>query len=235
MVFAAGLGTRMRHLTDDKPKPMVKVADLPLIDWRLDALKRYGIERVVVNTHYKAEVIEEHLRNRTDLEIIISHENERLETGGGILKSHEYLGDEPIFIINSDVIWLDDDVTPALNLLSENFDKSRMELLLMVHDVKRAIGYHGKGDFSKVSDNDGELLELKRGNDFVFTGLQILNPQIVYDYAKKSGKEFFSLSEIFAENLNNKLYGVEYKGQWLHVDSPESLEEAESFLKKRNA
>jgi MurNAc alpha-1-phosphate uridylyltransferase len=252
MVFAAGLGTRMRHLTADKPKPMVEVCGKALIDYRLDKLKEFGIERVVVNTHYKADVLHQHLKPRTDIEIIISHETERLETGGGILKSIDLLGSEPIFVINSDVIWLDNskDFAPALNRLAENFDINNMDFLLLMHNVNKAVGYYGDGDFNMKASNNAEILtrtekinkqaddKLNVKHQFVYTGIQILNQKIVKEYAEKTGEKFFSLSKIFnlamSENSDNlkKLYGIEHKGDWLHVDSPESLADAENFLNK---
>lgn len=256
MVFAAGLGTRMRHLTADKPKPMVEVCGKPLIDYRLDKLQEYGIERVFINTHYKADVIENYLnaqqKNLRNFEIIISHEDERLETGGGILKSIDLLGSEPIFVINSDVIWLDNNgQAPALNRLAENYDSNTTDFLLLLQDVKKSIGYYGDGDFDFANniENDGAQILTRNNNSisnvkhqFVYTGIQIFNPKIVKEYAEKTGKKFFSLSEIYKAAITEnstvekssdlkKLYGIKHLGEWLHVDSPESLSDAENFLK----
>jgi MurNAc alpha-1-phosphate uridylyltransferase len=115
MVLAAGLGVRMRPLTDDRPKPMVALAGRPLLDWALGRVIAAGVRRTVVNTHYFAEIIHRHLDGRDG--IVLSHEPERLETGGGVRRALPHLGDRPFFVVNSDAVWTDGPV-PALARLA---------------------------------------------------------------------------------------------------------------------
>ncbi len=118
MVLAAGLGTRMRPLTDTLPKPLVQVAGKALIDHALDRLADAGVETAVVNVHHMADQIENHLKGRTRPKIEISDERgELLDTGGGVVKALQRLGDEPFFHMNSDTLWIEG-VTPNLARLA---------------------------------------------------------------------------------------------------------------------
>ena len=146
MVLAAGLGTRMRPITDTLPKPLVRVAGQTMLDRALDKLAAAGIERAVVNTHYLAAQIAEHVRNRKSPSITFSHEEDVLETGGGVQKALPDLGGGPFFVVNSDSIW-DDGPIPALARLAAAWDDASMDALLLVHPTVSAVGYHGRGDF----------------------------------------------------------------------------------------
>ena len=146
MVLAAGLGTRMRPLTDTLPKPLVPVAGRTLLDRALDHLEAVGVQRAVVNTHYLAEMIRRHLLGRQHPAITISHEIELLDTGGGIAKALPDLG-EPFFAVNSDAVWTDG-ATPALTRLAEVYDPGTLDAVLLVQERARAIGYGGLGDFA---------------------------------------------------------------------------------------
>lgn len=228
MVFAAGLGTRMLPLTKKTPKPMVEVLGRPLIDYRIDKLVEAGVKRAVVNTYHLPDIIEAHLSKRKDIEIVISREEERLETGGGLIKALPYLGDKPFYIINSDVIWMDNN-TPALIRLAEAWDEKEMDALLLLQKTNRAVGYHGKGDFNLINNN--HLIRKKEDMDFIFTGIQIFNPSLV----KNIELSHFSLSLLFknAEQENgvlNRIRGLAHKGEWLHIDSIEGIKEAEKTL-----
>jgi len=229
MVFAAGLGTRMLPLTKNLPKPMVKVLGKPLIDYRLDKLAEYGIKRVVVNTFHLAQIIEDYLKNRKDMEIIISREELRLETGGGLLKALPHLGKKPFFVINSDVIWIDKG-SPALQRLSESWDEKHMKILMLLQKTGKAIGYEGAGDFElqddgQVSKNSGQ------NHPYVFSGIQIFSPSLLAGMELKP----FSLSQIFRERRQENdnlegMYGIEHNGQWLHIDSVKGIKRAEKIL-----
>ncbi len=114
MVLAAGLGKRMRPITETIPKPLVKVAGKPLIDWGLEAAAQAGIRTAVVNVHYLADQLEEHLRDRNDLEIVISDERDMLlDSAGGIVKALPILGTQPFFILNADTFWVGDEKAPT--------------------------------------------------------------------------------------------------------------------------
>jgi len=231
MIFGAGFGKRMRPLTNDIPKPLVNVNGKPLIDYTLDKLVDYGVETVVVNTHYLHEKLEEHLSKRTDIEIKTSYEEEILETGGGLLKALPLFKKEPLFVINSDVIWIDSPEIKTLDYMAQTWNPDLMDSLLLLHDKHTAFGYDGDGDFSIRGDNK---LSISPERNFVFTGVQIFNPEIL-DYYKN--RKSFSLREIFIDKTNieratlDGLYGIENKGKWLHIGTPESVEKATPILK----
>src|SRR3954452_24104300 len=152
MVLAAGLGERMRPLTNQMPKPLVPGAGKPLIDHVLDRLAAAGIERAVVNVHYLADMIERHLKGRTRPRIAISDERGALlNTGGGVVKALGLIGGEPFIHVNSDTIWIDG-VTPNLDRLAETFDAEQMDALLLLAPVATSIGYAGRGDFTMAAD-----------------------------------------------------------------------------------
>src|SRR5262245_775217 len=152
MVLAAGLGTRMRPLTDTIPKPLVKVDGRPLIDYVLDRLADVGVERAVVNVHHFADQMQQYLTRRDRPQIVISDERGLLlGTGGGVKKALPELGNAPFFHINSDTIWIDG-VKPNLARLAEAFDPATMDALLLLATTAGSIGYSGRGDFSMTPD-----------------------------------------------------------------------------------
>lgn len=229
MIFAAGYGKRMRPLTDDKPKPMVEVCGKPLIDYRLDKLVEAGMSRVIVNTHYKAEILENYLRQRQDIEIIISYEETLLETGGGLVHALPHLGDEPFFLINGDVIWLDDG-TPALQRLAEQWQDGMNELLLL-QPKETAIGYVGKGDFTLTPQHQLQWPETEQSAPYVFTGISLFHPRQLSSYQA----EPFSRSVLWRaatqdDSTIQGIYGLAHQGQWLHIDSPEGVTRAETYM-----
>ena len=147
MVLAAGLGLRMRPLTDHMPKPLVRVAGQPLLDHVLDKLAGAGVSEAVVNVHYLPDQIIEHTASRTRPRIIISDERDVvLGTGGAVVKALPLLGTEPFFHVNADTMWIDG-VRPNLARLAETFDPTRMDILLLMAPTTSSIGYTGRGDF----------------------------------------------------------------------------------------
>src|SRR3982750_230282 len=152
MVLAAGLGTRMRPLTDTLPKPLVPVAGKALIDHVLDRLADAGVTTAVVNVHHMADAIERHLKGRTRPKILISDERgELLDTGGGVVKALKLLGEAPFFHVNSDTIWIEG-VMPNLSRLAAQFDRDQMDAALLVAATATSIGYEGRGDFAMTPD-----------------------------------------------------------------------------------
>jgi len=146
MIMGAGLGLRMRPLTDDRPKPLVTVGGKSLIDHSIDRLAAAGVRLVVVNVHYKAEMLRSHLSRRRDVEIVFSDETgQLLDTGGGVVKAMPYFGNASFFVINSDSIWVEN--TPALPAMLAQWDENRMDGLLLLADMPTAIGYDAQGDF----------------------------------------------------------------------------------------
>ena len=156
MIMAAGFGHRMRPLTDGRPKPLVKVAGKPLIDYGLERLSDAGCGLAIVNVHYLPDQIEAWASQHASPRIVISDERlELLDTGGGIVKALPLLGDAPFFVVNSDSIWIDRG-KPALERLRARWDDARMDCLLLICHPERTIGYGGRGDF--LSDAEGRLL-----------------------------------------------------------------------------
>ena len=230
MVLAAGLGTRMRPLTDTMPKPLVGVAGRPLIDHVLDRLADAGIEKAVVNVHHFADQLIEHLGQRRRPQITISDERGLLlGTGGGVRKALPELGDGPFFHINSDTIWIDG-VKPNLARLAEAFDSAAMDALLLLSPTAGSIGYAGRGDFTMAQD--GRLT--RRGEQdvapFVYTGAAILLPSL-FAHAPKGE---FPLTEIFERAAEKgRLFGLRLEGLWMHVGTPDAIAAAEAALRGR--
>jgi MurNAc alpha-1-phosphate uridylyltransferase len=227
MVLAAGLGTRMRPLTDTIPKPLVKVAGKALLDHVLDRLAAARVERAVVNVHYLAEQIIAHLKTRTRPKIAISDERGLLlGTGGGVVKALSELGDAPFFHINSDTLWIDG-VTPNLKRLADAFDAAAMDALLLLAPTAGSIGYSGLGDF--FMNGDGRLK--RRGEreiaPFVYAGAAILKPALFKD---APGGEF-PLTLLFERAASaGRLHGLRLEGLWMHVGTPEAIAEAEAAI-----
>ena len=230
MVLAAGLGTRMRSVCETIPKPLVRVGGKPLIAHALERLERAGVTDIVVNTHHLAAQIEDFLAERADRpgapRIHISHEEERLETGGGVRRALPLLGDDAFYVVNSDVV-LAEGGTPALSRLAAAWDGEAMDALLLVCPLPRTLGYDGAGDFFR--HEDGRLSRRGRAQaaPFVFTGTQILHPRLFVDAPAGA----YSLNRHYDEALlAGRLFGLEHRGHMLHVGSPEGLEAAERYL-----
>ena len=227
MVLAAGLGERMRPLTDKIPKPLVRVYGTALIDYVLDKLAAAGVERALVNVHYLAGAIESHLAVRKRPRIVISDEREKLlGTGGGVVKCLDQLGNAPFFHVNSDSIWLDG-AHPNLNRLADHFDSRRMNALLLLAPVASSVGYAGGGDFSMRPD--GRLVSRAQGEiaPFVYAGAAILSPALFADAPAGA----FALTRLFrhAEN-KGRLFGLRLEGLWMHVGTPEAIAAAEAAI-----
>ena len=224
MVLAAGLGTRMRPLTDDRPKPMVEVAGKPLIDHVLDRLADAGIETAVVNLHYFADRLEAHLDGRARPRLVLSDERDRLlDTGGGIRKALPLLGDAPFVSINSDTIWIEG-IRPNLPSLMEAFDPEKMDAILLLAAATGSVGYDGRGDF--VMDGDGRLTLRGEGlvAPFVYAGAAVLSPALF----ERTPEGPFSLVRLFARAAEaGRLFGLRLEGVWMHVGTPEAIGEAE--------
>lgn len=226
MVMAAGLGKRMRPLTDIVPKPLVQVQGKPLIDHTLDQLADEGIEHAVVNVHYLPDVLEAHLAKRVHPRVTVSDEREQLlETGGGLVKARHLLPD-PFFCLNSDNIWRNG-AKSALQLLSDQWDAARMDVLLLVVEHERAIGFNGEGDF--LLDSAGHLERRPRDQDapFIYTGIQLVSHRLLRD--PPSGA--FSTNLLWNRALEERrLFGVAFTGLWFEVGTPEAVRNVEEAL-----
>jgi N-acetyl-alpha-D-muramate 1-phosphate uridylyltransferase len=227
MVFAAGLGTRMRPITETLPKPLVQVHGRTLIDYCLDRLAESGVERAIVNVHWLADQIEAHLANRQAPKVIISDERSTLlDQGGGIKRALPLIGDDPFLICNTDAFWIEG---PRSNIarLARSFDPETMDILLLVAAGAGAVGVDWPGDF--VMTHDGQLAprEPRHVAPFVYTGVGIVKPQL---FAGETA-EVFRLAPFFhAAAAKGRLYGVRLDGLWVHVGRPESIAEAETAI-----
>ena len=228
MVLAAGFGERMKPLTERQPKPLIAVAGKPLIDRVLDRLAAAGVERAVVNVHYLADLIENHLKARASPKIVISDERAKLlDTGGGVVKALPLIGREPFFHLNSDTIWIDS-VRPNLDTLAEAFDPAAMDVLLLLAPVATSIGYAGRGDFTMAADGRLERRLERDVAPFVYAGAAILRPEL-FDGAPAGA---FSLTKLFDKAAaQGRLYGLRLEGVWMHVGTPDAIAQAEAAIK----
>ncbi len=227
MIMAAGLGTRMRPLTNDRPKPLVAVGGKTLIDHAIDRLVAAGVTTVVVNLHYKAEMVKKHLASRKDVEILYSDEGDGLlGTGGGVAKALSYFRGEPFYIHNSDTVWVEG-YGAALERMNARWDSETMDALLLMAPMVTSMGYEGIGDF--MMDSSGRLSRVPQGrvSPFAFPGVQIVHPRL-FDNAPSGG---FSTNILWDRAIEKeRLFGIRLDGVWIHVGTPQAVAEAEEFL-----
>ena len=227
MVFAAGLGTRMRPITDAIPKPLVEVGRRALIDHVLDRFAEDGVERAIVNVHYLPDQIERHLAGRKTPKIVVSDERALLlDQGGGIRKALPHFGSEPFFVANTDAFWIEG---PQSNLrrLAEAWDPERMDVLLLLANASTSVGVDWPGDFHMAPD--GRLTKRKEAEvaPFVYSGVGIMKPRL---FARET-REVFRLAPFFFDAAEQgRLHGVRLEGLWLHVGTPEAIGEAERAI-----
>lgn len=223
MLMAAGLGTRMRPLTNTLPKPLIPVGGRAMIDHLLDALLAAGVSRAVVNVHWLADLMEAHLGQRTDIEIVVSDERAQLlETGGGLVKALPLLGDGPVFVLNTDAFWWPVNPQP-LEALAAAFDTATMDECLLLARTENSLGFDGAGDFQR--DPGGRLH--RRGSaptaPYAFAGARICD---LTRYRTRSPVPF-SANRVWDESLAlGRLHGVVMEPFWLHVGDPDALEKA---------
>jgi N-acetyl-alpha-D-muramate 1-phosphate uridylyltransferase len=227
MVLAAGLGTRMRPLTDTIPKPLVRLNGRALIDHVLDRLAAAGIKRAVVNVHHHADKLEAHLKSRIHPEIAISDERGvLLDTGGGVVRALPQIGDAPFLIHNSDSVWIEG-MGSNLDRLLSSWDEVRMDSIMLLAPTTGSLGYVGPGDFHM--DSNGRLTRQSGQHiaPFVFAGVSIIHPCMF----KGEEERRFSLNHVWDRGISaGRLYGVRLDGLWMHVGTPEALAEAETTI-----
>jgi MurNAc alpha-1-phosphate uridylyltransferase len=227
MVLAAGLGTRMRPLTNDRPKALVEVAGRALIDHVLDRLADAGVQTAVVNVHWFADRLENHLSARgRGPGIVISDERETLlETGGGLKKAAPLLGDDPVFVANIDSVWIDRG--DALNQLARLWNPSIMDAALLLARREGSIGFEGDGDFFLAEDGRLTFRGEAASAPLAYMGVHICRP----DYVADGPEGPFSLSQFWRRSAAaGRLYGVVMDGDWMHVGDPQARDEAEAKL-----
>jgi N-acetyl-alpha-D-muramate 1-phosphate uridylyltransferase len=231
MVLAAGLGSRLRPLTDLTPKPLVPVGGRPMLDYVLDLLVECGVKRLAINVHHHADQMEAYLAARSDLDILISDERQQLmNNGGGLVKGLALLPPGPVLVMNADLFWVNEPAGEASNLarLVNAFDPAEMDMLMLCAPMDRTIGHNGTRDFHK--DAEGRLTRYREGDTH----------PVVYAGAFAVDTAFFADAPDGAFNLNlcfdkaiarSNLHGIDLHGDWITVGSPEGLEDAETFLK----
>lgn len=225
--MAAGYGKRMRHLTDTIPKPMVALHNKPLIDHVLDRLQDVSIDCAVVNLHYQADVLEDHLRARQSPEIIFSDERDGLlDTGGGANKALPHFSDQPFLVHNSDSVWIEG---PGSNLarLLKAWDGDKMDCLMLLALSVTSLGYNGRGDFFMSRNGTLRRCKFNEVVPFVFTGVSIVHPRLFHN----SPDGAFSMNALWDQAIAaGRLYGIRHEGTWMHIGTPEALQLAEEQL-----
>jgi len=230
MVLAAGLGTRMRPLTDDRPKALIELGGKALIDHMLDRLADAGVERAVVNLHAFADQLEAHLRRRAGAPAI-RFSDERAapqETGGGLKKALLLLGERPVWVANIDSIWTERGIS-AMDAMADAWDAERMDVCLMLAPTDASLGFHDTGDVFLEPDGAVRFKRPEERAPFVYVGVHITDPTIVADGPDAP----FSLLPIWrALAARGRIYGVAPPGHWMHVGDPAALEAAETRLRE---
>lgn len=229
IILSAGLGTRMRPLTDTIPKPLIKVNGTPLIDYCLDFIAAAGIAQVVVNTSYRAQQLEDYLNARTSPRVHFSREEPApLETGGGIANALPLLGDAPFVAMNSDAIF-PATATHPLERMSGAWGED-VDFLMLLIPKAHAIGWQGRGDF--VLGEGGRIRRPEAGQDapYIFSGLEIIRPEVFIGCPKGA----FSLSQLWNARLGeggwfNRIRALVHDGPWLNVGDLEGLAAAEAY------
>lgn len=231
MVLAAGLGKRMRPITDTMPKPLVKIAGKALIDWGLDALAEVGVETAVVNVHYLPDQLVSHVSGRARPAIEISDERDALlDSGGGIVRALPRLGSSPFFILNADTFWIDRKDS-SLRRLALAWNDAEMDILLMLARLDQATGHSGGTDFLLASD--GRLSRAKGDpQGLIYAGAAIVHPRIFAD----APADAHSLNVEFDKALAaGRLHGMVLDGDWITVGTPDAIAPAEAAVERAAA
>jgi MurNAc alpha-1-phosphate uridylyltransferase len=232
MVLAAGLGTRMRPITDTIPKPLVRIAGKPMIDYALDSLAEAGVETVVVNVHHFADQMQAHLGSYEGLDIIISDERDRLmNNGGGLAKGLKLLERGDVFVANADLFWIGERTDRPSNLrrLAGFFDSTQMDMAMLCVRLEDTTGHNGKNDFNLASD--GRLTRYGEGepNPVVYAGAIVINTSFFDD----APADAFNLNIYFDKAIaRGRLFGMMLEGHWLTVGTPEAIGEAEETIRR---
>jgi MurNAc alpha-1-phosphate uridylyltransferase len=230
MVLAAGLGTRLRPITDTMPKPLVPIAGKAMIDYGLDALAEAGVKRAVVNVHHFADQMTAHLANRTEPQIILSDETDGLmNSGGGLAKGLKLLGRDPVLVMNADLFWIGETPGRPSNLtrLAEAFDPQHMDMLMLCVTLEETTGHNGKKDFSM--DAAGRLKRYKDGDGtpYVYAGAIAMMPALLDD----APDDAFNLNIYFDRAIEKgRLYGITLDGHWITVGTPDAIGAAEAVI-----
>ena len=217
---------RMRPLTLTTPKPLLKVAGKPIIDYGIDKLIAAGVAKAVVNKHYLPDQIESWAQHTKGIQIEVSDETDAvLETGGGIVRALPRLGTDPFFVLNSDCFWTENGA-PALQRLSAAWDDANMDCLLLLCDPSQTTGYDGSGDFTLSADGH---LKRQKHDALAYIGGYIVHPRLFAGVAEAK----FSMNILWDKAISEgRLFGLAHHGHWLHVGTPDAIAEAEAYLNR---
>lgn len=231
MIFAAGRGSRMKHLSENCPKPMLEVSGRSIIKRLIDELPAAGITDVVVNLNYMGETMHDHLASIQNPKLHFSWEDELLETGGGALKALPMIGSEPFWALNGDMLWHDGEA-PMLERMKQAWDPEKMDILLLLHPKEKVPGFDGNGDYH--IDEDGRITRtMGEEAAFVFAGARIAHPRI-FDGVNETRFSFLKLFD--KAQKEGRLYGLVHDGEWYHISNPEMLAATEhEFVLKKTA
>lgn len=225
-ILAAGLGTRMRPLTDKTPKPMLEVGGIRMIDYAIQKLADIGVQHVIINTHYLSDVIESHLKNINRPRINISNEPALLDTGGGIKNVLPQLGEKPFYVLAGDSIWTDGPDSPALKRLAEHWSGDKMDMLLLLQPVDKMTLTKGVGDYD-VNPDGTITRSLDQSGAYMFTSLRILSPRVF----ESSPNGIFSLLPLMDHaEKRGRLHGLIHDGDWHHISTPADLQRVNADL-----
>jgi MurNAc alpha-1-phosphate uridylyltransferase len=228
MALAAGLGTRMRPLTDDRPKALVEVGGKVLLDWALDRFEAAGVRRTIINVHHFADAMQTHIKAHPRAAgLTVSDERaEVLETGGGVVKALPLLGADPVFISNIDAIWVDGPET-ELDRMQAAWDAERMDVLLLLAPLEATLGFDGAGDFFLGADGRIAWRGEAARAPFAYAGVQIMKPAILADRPVAR----FSMVEVWRDLVpKGRVFGLPMQSFWMHVGDPAAVRAAEARL-----
>lgn len=231
MVLAAGLGTRMRPLTNDRPKSLIEVAGRTLLDHAIDRFVAAGVKMIIVNVHYKGEMIIAHLKNRKDVEIRIQDERDKLlDTGGALKRALPLLGTDPVFTYNSDSIWLES-LASNLGRMCAAWDDTAMDCFMLMAPTFNSIGFEGKGDFTMDANGRLKRREAQRVAPFAWPGVQMIHPRLI----ARGPDGAFSTNKLWDMAIEQgRLFGIRLDGKWMHIGTPEAKVEADAFMAARD-
>ncbi len=230
-ILAAGKGTRLRPHTDTMPKPMVDIAGKSIIKRTIEKLAAAGVNKIVINTHHLADVIESHLSAFSFPEIIISREDALLDTGGGIKKVISHFGKDPFFVINGDALWDDAPGENAFTRLADRWDNATMDILLLLEPKEYMAPSQFVGDYHLLPDGAAIRAKDKTGNH-MFAGIRIAHPRI-FDGVPDGVFSFLQLMD--AAESAGRLYALPHNGAWYHISTPEDLADANRIFQSREA
>lgn len=232
-IFAAGRGERMRPVTDTIPKPLVKIKKKAILDYAIEKLDQVSsIKKIIVNGFYLADQIESHLKKLNNPKIVFSREEEKIETGGGLVFAKDQIDlNKPLLTINGDVIWQEN--SSDIDLICNAWDPKECDILLGLKKVDDYIGYegnvHGGGDFEIVN---GDLYRFPdTAMQYVFVGVQIINPKIL----ERAPEKCFSMSHFYKSavgegGLAHRIKGIELKGKYFHIGTAPAIKTTEDLL-----